>query len=167
MDRDLGGREHQQQIQELIKENLAKWLRQLTCKLDVSPFLIRQADHEDLRFKSHILRIGQLFTDQIKAKGLRAKRTQKWCRQHMYLTRTKGFSPPNFPNLNPIDYFVRGEVEKVSNKDVQQSKVALELTIQDIMKKMSRPVVKRAYGRIKDWLERMQVALAAERGYIK
>ena len=63
-----------------------------------------------------------------------------------------------------LDYCTWGEVRKVSNKDAQQYKEALKRTIQDTMKKMSRPVVKRAYGRFRDWLERM---VAAEGGYTK
>ena len=67
----------------------------------------------------------------------------------MYLTWTKKFWTPNSPDLNPLDYFVWGEVE-ASNKDVQQPKEALKRTIQDTMKKINRPVVKRAHGMFRD-----------------
>ena len=67
--RVMGEREHQHQIQELIQENLMKQLRQLVCELEASSFLIWQGDHEDLRFKSYVLRFQQLFPDRIKAEG--------------------------------------------------------------------------------------------------
>ena len=58
-----------QQLQALIEEDPIKSLRQLTHELDVSPILIRQAVHEDLRFKSYVLRVLQLLTDRLKADG--------------------------------------------------------------------------------------------------
>ena len=59
-----------QQLRALIEEDPMKSLRQLARELDVSPFLVRQAVHEDLRFKSYVIRVRQLLTDRMKAKRL-------------------------------------------------------------------------------------------------
>ena len=93
-----------------------------------------------------------------------AKKTQEWCRQNMHLTWTKEFWPPNSPDLNPLDYFVWGEVERVSNKNAHHSREALKRTIQETMEVMDRTVVKRACGRFRSRLERM---VAAEGGFIE
>ena len=273
-----------QQLQALIEEDPMKSLRQLARELDVSPFLIRQAVHEDLRFNSYVLRVRQLLTDGMKARRLMigkqllgslkreasglvrvfsdekiftvdrktnrrntrylcrfpdevpvamktkfpasvmvlgvvtsngdvmpphffeqnekvntdvylrvletvvlpwikevtrgagyvfqqdsapahaAKKTQEWCRQNMHLTWTKEFWPPNSPDLNPLDYFVWGEVERVSNKNPHPSREALKRTIEETMAAMDRAVVKRACGRFRSRLERM---VAAEGGFIE
>ena len=54
----------------MVEEDPMQSLRQLDRELDVNQFLIRQAVHEDLRFKSYVLRVRQLLTDRTKAKRL-------------------------------------------------------------------------------------------------
>ena len=82
----------------------------------------------------------------------------------MHLTWTKEFWPPNSPDLNPLDYFVWGEVERVSNKNAHHSREALKPTFQETMEAMDRAVVKLARGRFRSRQERM---LAAQGGFIE
>ena len=80
----------------------------------------------------------------------------------MHLTWTKEFWLLNYPDLDPLDYFVLGKVERVSNKNAHHSREALKWTIQETMEVMDRAVVKHACGRFRSRLERM---VAAEEGF--
>ena len=82
----------------------------------------------------------------------------------MRLTWTKEFWPPHSPDLNPLDYFVWGEVERASNNNAHHSRKALKPIIQETTEAMDRAVVKRACGRFRSRLERM---MAAEGGFIE
>ena len=70
----------------------------------------------------------------------------------MHLTWTKEFWPLNSMDLNPLDYFVWGEVERVSNKNAHHSREVLKRTIQETMEVMDGAVVKRACGRFRSRL---------------
>ena len=54
----------------------------------------------------------------------------------MHLTWTKEFWPLNYPDLNPLDYFVWGEVDGVSNNNTHHLSEALKPTIQETMEVM-------------------------------
>ena len=55
----------------------------------------------------------------------------------MHLTWTKKFWPLNYPDLNPLDYFVSGEVERIYSKNAHHSREALKRTIQETWTELS------------------------------
>ena len=58
---------------------------------------MRRIVEEDLRYKSYTIKVRQMLSEA---------RT-KW---------SKEFWPPNSPDLNPLDFYVWGVVERVTNK---------------------------------------------------
>ena len=84
-----------------------------------------------------------------------AKKTQEWCEENLDMVWTKEFWPPNFPGLNPLDYYVWGEVERQSNKKPHNSKEALKTAIREAMGSMEKEVVIRACSRFRSRLEKV------------
>ena len=53
-----------QQVQEIIDEDLSKSIRAISRDLQVSECTIRRIVHEDIRYKSYVIRRGQFMSAQ-------------------------------------------------------------------------------------------------------
>ena len=53
-----------QQVQDIIDEDLSKYIRDISRDLQVSECTIRHTVHEDIRYKSYVIRRGQSMSAQ-------------------------------------------------------------------------------------------------------
>ena len=67
----------------------------------------------------------------------------------------KEFWPSNSPDLNPLDYCVWGEVERVSRKKLHHTDEALKTATRESMANMEKQVVNRVCSRFRSRLEKV------------
>ncbi|KYN39306.1 hypothetical protein ALC56_06315 [Trachymyrmex septentrionalis] len=80
---------------------------------------MRRIVEEDLRYKSYTIKVRQMLSEA---------RT-KW---------SKEFWPPNSPDLNPLDFYVWGVVERVTNKSRHPNVASLRAAIEAAFTDMDR-----------------------------
>jgi len=106
-----------ERTQALVSEDSGQLLRKL-ASLWVEPTMRRIAE-ENLRYKSYTLKIRQILCEATWTK--RVARCKLW---------SKEFWPPNSPDLNSLDYYVRSVVERVTNKSRHPNVTSLRITIE-------------------------------------
>ena len=79
------------------------------------------------------------------------------------MVRTKDTWPPNYPDLNPMDYYVWGAVQAKVNDHPLVDHVALQERIRKVTRKMVHEEVARACSRFRPRLEGI---IQARGGYI-
>lgn len=89
---------------------------------------------------------------------------QNWLDDNMDMYWPKEFWPPNSPDLNPLDYYVWGVVERDTNKSRHPNVDSLKKAIQARFKKLKGEELKRACQRFRP---RLEAAIAADGGYIE
>lgn len=89
---------------------------------------------------------------------------QNWLTDHVELFWSKDFWPPNSPDLNPLDYYVWGVVERVTNKSRHPNVASLRAAIEAAFAAMDRAQLKTACERFRDRIEKV---IAAQGGYIE
>ena len=62
---------------------------------------------------------------------------------------SKEFWPPNSPDLNPLDFYVWGVVERVTNKSRHPNVASLRAAIEAAFTDMDRDALKRACARFR------------------
>jgi inhibitor of nuclear factor kappa-B kinase subunit alpha len=75
-----------------------------------------------------------------------AKKTQKWLAENVPEFWEKEIWPPSSPDINPLDYFVWGVVERDTNRTPHTTLKSLKAKIKEVMTSMNRNMVKRACG---------------------
>ena len=101
---------------------------------------------------------------QVLAPAHAAEMTQEWCMTNLDMVWIKEFWPLNSPDLNPLDYYVWGEVERRSNKHPHNTKESLKSSIREVMCNMDREVVACACNRFR---VRVEKVIEAEGGFIE
>lgn len=89
---------------------------------------------------------------------------QGWLSEHVSMFWDKDMWPPNSPDLNPLDYYVWGVVERESNKSQHANSESLATAIRRAFDNLSRDVVKKACERFRTRIEKV---IAANGGYIQ
>ncbi|CAB4061170.1 unnamed protein product [Lepeophtheirus salmonis] len=77
---------------------------------------------------------------------------------------TKDLWPPNSPDLNPLDYFVWGYVERHTKRHPHSTNASLMDSIKEVFGNMDNEMVRRAYGRFRG---RIEAVIDANGDYIK
>ena len=86
-----------------------------------------------------------------------ANKTSTWCGP-------KDMWPPNYPDLNPMDYYTWGAVQTKVNDHRLVGRVALQERIRQVMRQMEHEEVARACSRFRPRLEGI---IQAGGGYIE
>ena len=89
---------------------------------------------------------------------------QNWCDEHLDMFWSKDFWPPSSPDLNPLDYYCWGAVERHSNKRTHPNVESLCNAIIDACTNMDRQHVQNACNRFRS---RIEAVIEAEGGYIE
>jgi len=76
----------------------------------------------------------------------------------------KEFWPPNSPDLNPLDFYVWGVVERVTNKSRHPNVASLRAAIEAAFTDMDRDALKCACALFRP---RMEAVIQASGGYIE
>ena len=76
-----------------------------------------------------------------------ARKTQKWLEDNFFDHGTPDMWPPNSPDCNPLDYYVRGAVERITNTTAFNNKAELRERICQAFQDLSPEIVKRACSR--------------------
>jgi len=142
-----------QRAQELIFEDPRQSIRKLSSVIGVSEKTMRQIVEEDLRYKSYTIKVRQMLS--------KAARTKRVERCNLLLC---SFWPPNSPDLNPLDFYVWSEVERVTNKSRHPNVASLRTAIEAAFTDMDRDTLKRACARFRP---RMEAVIQASGGYIE
>ena len=77
---------------------------------------------------------------------------------------TPNMWPPNSPDLNPLDYFVWGVIERESNLHPHNTKDPLKAAVVEAMTNMCQAHVIQACNRFRS---RVEAVLQAEGGFIE
>ena len=93
-----------------------------------------------------------------------SKRSMQWLENHCYDLITPDIWPPNSPDLNPMDYFVWGYVERSTNARPHNTKESLVASIKEVMSSMDTEVFARACSRFRS---RVEAVVAAKGDYIE
>ncbi|XP_018311841.1 uncharacterized protein [Mycetomoellerius zeteki] len=139
--------------QDLISKDSRVSLAKLAAILGMSDTTVRRIVQEDLRYKSYVLKVRQMLSEAAKAKRL--------ARCNLLV---KDFWPPNSPDLNPLDYYVWGVVERVINKARHPNVASLQAAIEAAFMKMDRAQLQRACSRFRN---RIEAVIEAQGGYIE
>ena len=89
--------------------------------------------------------------------------TQEWLSDHFHDHVTPNMWPPSSPDLNPIDFYVWGVVERQTNRRPHPNRDSLKSAISEEMKHMSQERVIRACSLLRGCLE---AVIEAEGGFI-
>lgn len=81
-----------------------------------------------------------------------------------YLSTRWDFWPPNSPNLNPLDYYVWGVIERQSNKSKHSSVNIFRGAIEAEFRVINRDQLKTACSRYK---ARIEQVIDAKAGYLE
>ena len=101
---------------------------------------------------------------QDSAPAHKAKATQEWMSANLHSHITPEFWPPNSPDLNPLDYYVWGVVERDTNKCPHNTLDSLKSAIKQVMVKMDKAMLTKACARFRP---RIEAVIAAEGGFIE
>jgi len=146
-----------QKVQGIIDEDPSKSIRAISKDLQVSECTIRRIIHEDIWYKSYAMRKDS-------APSHKAMRTQDWMSENLHDHITPNMWPPSFPDLNPLDYYVWGVVEREINKHPHNTLESLRAAITRVMMHMDEDHLIRACKRFR---QRIEAVIAAERDFIE
>jgi len=90
-------------------------------------------------------------------------RTQDWMSENLHDHITPNMWPPSSPDLNPLDYYVWGVVERETNKHPHNTLDSLRAAITRVMTHMDEDHLIRACKRFR---QRIEAVIAAERDFI-
>ncbi|QQP41218.1 Uncharacterized protein FKW44_015514 [Caligus rogercresseyi] len=130
-------------------------MRDLAAKMNVDKKTIRTAVHEDLRSKSYVLNVRQMF--------LRSQRP-KLASDNWPMFWSKEIWPPSSPDCNPLDYYVWGVLERGSNKRAHNSVVSLKASISVVVASMNRKHLVKACTSFRS---RQEAVMEADRGWFE
>ncbi|KPU74657.1 uncharacterized protein Dana_GF26712 [Drosophila ananassae] len=156
-----------EQVQDTVDLDPSKSMRAVARDLNVSEGLIRKIVHEDLRYKSYVMRRGQFMSAQtqdqrlIRAKRLLNKLKHPDCPDDHV---TPHLWPPSSPDLNPLDYYVWGVLERDTNKYPHNTVASLRTSIAKAMPEMNKDHLIRACKRFRS---RIEAVIAANGGFIE
>jgi inhibitor of nuclear factor kappa-B kinase subunit alpha len=89
---------------------------------------------------------------------------QNWMEENLPLFWSKAFWPPNSPDLNPLDYYVWGVMERMSNKASHNSTDSLKVAITQAAASMDRTDLAHACSRFRS---RIEAVIEADGGWIE
>jgi len=89
---------------------------------------------------------------------------QNWLSDHVDMFWSKDFWPPNSPDLNPLDYYVWGVVERFTNKARHPNVASLHAAIEAAFIKMDRAQLTTACSRFR---KRIEAVIEAQGSYIE
>ena len=89
---------------------------------------------------------------------------QNWLSDNVDMLWWKEFWPPNSPDLNPLDFYVWGVVERVTNKSRHPNVASLRAAIEAAFTDMDCDALKRTCARFRP---RMEAVIQASGGYIE
>ena len=93
-----------------------------------------------------------------------SRRSMLWFQNHCYDPVTPDVWPPNSPNLNPMDYFVWGYVERTTNARPHNNKESLVASIKELISDMDPELVARGCSCIRS---RVEAVVAAKGDFIE
>ena len=101
---------------------------------------------------------------QDSAPSHKALTTQDWMAENFHDHVTPNLWPPSSPDLNPLDYYVWGVVEREVNKHPHNTKASLKKAISQAMENMNKDHLINACSRF--W-SRIESVRKAKGGYIE
>lgn len=93
-----------------------------------------------------------------------AHTTQEWLAENCHDHVTPNMWPPSSPDLNPLDYYVWGVIERQTNRHPHANRDSLKAAIVEEMSDMSTEHVIRACSRLRG---RLEAVIGAEGGFIE
>ena len=91
-----------------------------------------------------------------------SKRSIKWLKDHCYGLVLKDSWPPSSPVLNPLDYFVWGNLETHTNRRAQTAKAFLITSIKENFASMDKAMVAKTCMAFRG---RVEAVIEAEGGF--
>ena len=101
---------------------------------------------------------------QDSAPAHKAKVTQEWLEENVPYHWSPDVWPPSSPDLNPLDYYVWGVVERETNKHPHNTLDSVRQSITDVMTNMDKVQVTKACNRFRS---RIEAVIAADGGFIE
>lgn len=101
---------------------------------------------------------------QDSAPAHKARTTQDWMATHLHDHITPNLWPPNSPDLNPLDYYTWGIVEREANRHPHTTIGSVKAAISRVMSDIPQDHVIRACQRFRS---RIEAVIAATGGYIE
>ena len=101
---------------------------------------------------------------QDSAPAHKSKETQAWLQKECDNFVPFSHSPPSFPDLNPLDYFVWSHIEKITNMTSHNTKASPIATIRRVFVKLPPALVEKACPQF--WIC-IKAVIEAEDGYIE
>ena len=112
---------------------------------------IRRSVHEDIRYKSYVMKRGQFISEKSKENHLnrstrflnklRLLQKQEWIAENLYDHISPNIWPPNSPDLNLLDYYVWSVVEKEVNEHPHNTKDYLKAVIVRVMSNIDKELL--------------------------
>lgn len=91
-------------------------------------------------------------------------KSQKWLSENFYDFTSPNVWPPNSPDLNPMNYFIWGAVEKDTNHCASNTKAQLMDKIKLVFEALQRETVASACSRFRS---RIEAVIDANGGYFE
>lgn len=111
------------------------------------------------------VRNGRLYVfQQDSAPSHKARLTQEWMAENFHDHVTPDTWPPNSPDLNPLDYYVWGVIEKEVNEHFHNTLDSLKATILSVMSNMSHEHLVTACRRFRS---RVEAVIKADGGFFE
>ncbi|KYN38469.1 hypothetical protein ALC56_07146, partial [Trachymyrmex septentrionalis] len=88
---------------------------------------------------------------------------QNWLSDNVDMFWSKEFWPPNSPDLNSLNYYVRSVIERVSNKSRHPNVTSLRTAIEAVFVRMDSVTLQRVWQHFRPRIE----AIQANGGYIE
>ena len=93
-----------------------------------------------------------------------SRKSMFWLQNNCYDLVTPDVWPPNSPDLNPMDYFIWGYVERTTNARPYNNKESLVAAIKEVMTHLDPILVTRACSRFR---ARIEAVVTAKGGFIE
>ena len=126
----------------------------------VSESTIHPIDHDDFWYKFCVMRRGYVYGCTNSVPSHKDMTTQDWMSENLHDHITLNIWPPSSPDLNPLDYYVQGVVERETNKHPQKTLDSLRAAITRVMTHMDE-------DHLQTFLPRTESVIAAEGDFIK
>ena len=93
-----------------------------------------------------------------------SRKVQSWLASNVPDFWAKDIWSPNSPDLNPLDFYVWGVLEALTNKQRQPYTESLRLAIQLVCRRLSKASIKKA---CQSFRSRLEAVVANDGGYIE
>ena len=151
-------------LQARVMENPGNGIRPLAREMEMADGYISMLDTVVKPWITRVANGRSYVFQQDSAPYHTASKTIKWLAANFNDFTAPNVWPPNSPDLNPMDYFVWGAVDRDTNRTSSNTKAELMAKIRSVFGALPCETVARACSRFRG---RVETVIEAEGGYLE